>query len=510
MKRAYKITIAAVIITVGILLRVYVALVIRPINGDSAVFALMAKHMSELKEFYIYMPLLHYAGALSSYIAAILFSVFGIAYNSFITVGLLFSSGGLIAGCILSRKILDGFGEIASDLLIAVPSFLIIWHSLLAGVHAENALFIPILLLLAVKINSCSSARAGLLAIISGVISGLALWSTPGSAPAVLTIMTLLFMTRRPRLYFWPIVLFFIGILIGYAPAVIYNTQYPHATLFRMFGRILNLDKSALSSPDMLALVMKQIFWRISTVPESLYRIPRLISELISFPGMLLFLASAVIVLYGWLRRAFENKRTDGIGVVLLYVFWFVTFYALLVGENASRYMIPLVIVSPLLIGSALSRISKQTGTFLMMLLVGSLLYYNISTVRSSYDAYNPGRYIRLTDWLVKNGQMRGYSDYDTAYIAEIESLGKVTLSPTLYHPTFSDRWPDETKVVRGSDNVCYIIDGRRALGAIDTFEDNLARLGLPFVKDKVDVFTVYCGIPGAIRPEDLMPAKRE
>ena len=285
--RAYKITIVSAVIIAGILLRAYMAFVIRPINGDSAVFALMAKHISELKEFYIYMPLSHYAGALSSYVAAGLFSVFGVSYNSFITVGLAFSSAGLIAGCILSRKTLDGFGEAISDLLIAVPSFLIIWHSLLAGVHAENALCIPILLLLAVKINGGNSARPGLLAVVSGVISGLALWSTPGSVPAVLTIITLLLMARRERSYFRTIVLFFIGILIGYAPAIIYNVQYPHATLFRMAGRILNLDGSALSDPDLTALVMRQIFWRISTAPESLHRIPRLISELISFPGML-------------------------------------------------------------------------------------------------------------------------------------------------------------------------------------------------------------------------------
>ncbi len=504
--RAYKITIPAVIIIVGILLRSYIAFAIKPFSGDSAVFALMAKHISEFREFYIYMPLAHYAGAMSSYIGAALFTAFGVSYNSFISGGLIFSSVGLIAGCILSRKILDGFGELISDLLIAIPSVFIIRYSIFAGVLAENALFIPLLLLIAVKINVGDSRRPGLLATISGVVSGIALWATPSSFPAILTVITLLMMTRHRRLPSAAVILFFMGLLIGYTPAIIYNFQNPNATLFRMAGRVLSLDRSALSCPDLPALIFRQICWRLSTVPDSLYRIPRLMAELISFPGMLLFCISTIIVFTGRLSRWFDNRRLDGVGVVLLYTLWNVIFYPLLVGEAASRYMMPLVLAGPFLIGDALSSVSKWTGRFLIIAIAAVFLYYNVSTVKASASLPDSGRYAHLADWLVKNNALYGYSDYDTAYITDFDTLEKATISPTLFHPTFADRWPDKTKEVRNSQNVCYIIDRKRYTGLIKAFENNLAALGLPVNAHQVDGFAVYRDIPGNVRPGQLIP----
>lgn len=499
-----KIAIITTLIALGIIVRAYVAFVIKPINGDSAVFALMAKHMFELKEFFIYVPLNHYAGALSSYIGAGLFAIFGISFNSYIAAGLLFSSSGLILGCILSHKILNGFGAIVSDTLIAIPSFLIIYYSLFTGPHAENFLFIPALLLLAIKINRDEYAYPALFMVIAGCVSGLVIWTTPGAVPAVLTIVTLLFVRKREHFSASQAVLFFAGIALGYAPAIFYNFQYPGATLFRLAGRVLDLDRAALSDPHLLNLVFGKMLWRLSTIPRSLARIPHLTAELISLPAMILLFISIAISLAGSMRKFFNDKRINEIGVILIYVFWFVLFYVFLVGEEANRYIVPLCIVAPFLIGNTISRIVKGRKTAIIIIII-PLLIINVFTIVSQRSVFWADRYTKLTDWLLTNNAVRGYSDYDTAYSAQFISGERVLLSPTLFHPTFSDRWPEDTKKVRSAADVCYIIDGKTYPEVVIKFEDNLTRLRQSYKKEQIGDFTVYRGISPDLHPEDIV-----
>jgi len=60
-------------IVAGVALRILMVLQTVQLDGDSAVFALMAKYIYELKEFPIFIWNAHYAGALPSYLGAFLF-----------------------------------------------------------------------------------------------------------------------------------------------------------------------------------------------------------------------------------------------------------------------------------------------------------------------------------------------------------------------------------------------------------------------------------------------------
>jgi hypothetical protein len=74
-------------------------------DGDCAVFALMAKHIVELKEFPIYVPLAHYNGTLVSYIGAFFFLVFGVSSLSFSLAGLVFTLLWITAMLLLSSHV---------------------------------------------------------------------------------------------------------------------------------------------------------------------------------------------------------------------------------------------------------------------------------------------------------------------------------------------------------------------------------------------------------------------
>ncbi|MBU1807934.1 MAG: hypothetical protein KJ661_00055 [Candidatus Omnitrophica bacterium] len=503
---ARKAAVIPAIIGLGILVRAYVVFVIKPISGDTAVFALMAKHIFELKEFYIYMPMAHYAGAFYSYLSAALFALLGVSYSSFMIVGILSSCAGLIIGCVISNKILNSSGVIISDILIALPAFGMIYYSLYIGVNAENFLFIPLLLLMAIKINRREYANRAVFMAATGLISGLALWLTPAVIPVVLTIMTLFVIGNRGRLLTGAIALFLAGILIGYLPAVIYDFLHPGAAFFRMAGRVLDLNRSALLSPDPFGMICGKIFWRFSTIPGSLARIPRFTSELISLPLTILLFVSIAVSFKGAARRFIKNKYVDDIGVIAIYVLWFIIFYTMLVGEGAGRFMAPLAIVAPFLIGDTLSRIKKFKARHLLLtLMIAALIFCNMGTITRASSVFAAARYTKLTDWLIMNNVTRGYSDYDTAYIVQFESKEKVLVSPTLFDPTFCDRWPENTKMIRGADDVCYIIDGRQYPHIIEPFEKNLSGFGQRYRKDIIGDFTVYRKISHTLEPKDVM-----
>ena len=128
-----------------------------------------------------------------------------------------------------------------------------------------------------------------------------------------------------------------------------------------------------------------------------------------------------------------------------------------------------------------------------------------MGTITRASSVFAAARYTKLIDWLIINNVTRGYSDYDTAYIVQFESKEKVLVSPTLFDPTFCDRWPENTKMIRGADDVCYIIDGRQYPRIIEPFEKNLSGFSQRYRKDIIGDFTVYRKISRALEPKDVM-----
>ena len=83
------------------------------------------------------------------------------------------------------------------------------------------------------------------------------------------------------------------------------------------------------------------------------------------------------------------------------------------------------------------------------------------------------------------------------------ESLKKITMSPTLFHPTFSDRWPQQTAEVRKQDAV-FVIDTWRRPQAASRLERSLKELGVSYEKKAVEEFFVYGDFSRRLLPEEL------
>jgi hypothetical protein len=84
------------------------------------------------------------------------------------------------------------------------------------------------------------------------------------------------------------------------------------------------------------------------------------------------------------------------------------------------------------------------------------------------------------------------------------DSKEEIVISPTLYHPTFSDRYPEFTETVRAAPSAAFIVDDSRDSCAGPELEKGLARLGVRFKKSAAAEFRVYSDFSRKVFPEEL------
>lgn len=476
---------------IGLTIRILYILPPATLDGDSAIFALMAKHISELKEFPIYMWRAHYGGTLSCYVGAALFRLFGVSSATFSAVGVLFSCLWVLFTFIFARKILDYSGSFyASMLALLPPSYVLLFSLRPVGVYIEALIFGSLSLILLITWINKSYHNQTIFYLAFGLVLGIGLWLTPFFLPFLFTIITV-FIIKDKRIFLSNRFLFFvIGLMIGYMPAIIYNFQYPLASFFRIGGRILDLDRSILSSPDLKGIIARKILWRISTIPTSLVRIPILFLSLTGVINTGIFFIAIFWIFKKDFMNFLKNKKMGNMNILIIYVFWFIVFYSTLVGENATRYIVPLYAAFPLLVGKLLSDIRIKSNV-ISLILLGAMLFYNGYSNVHAFLNKKVYHFPELAKWLESKKFLYGYSDWRIAYPVIFESNEKVLISPTLFHPTFSDRRPEYTMKVRNVQDTVFILHRDRNFQAIIDIEKRLSELNVSYKKDIFKEFNV-------------------
>jgi hypothetical protein len=493
----------ALLMMSAIIIRIAFVLRMNTITGDSTVFALMAKQISELKEFPIYLWLCHYGGSLVSYLAAVLFRIFGMSMIVYSMAGVLFSSVWVLLTIMVSKKDLDSSGYIPAALFVVLPPYTVLYLSLyVGGVYAETVLFGALILLFLAKYSKETRNDPGIFALL-GISSGIGLWLSPAVTPFVLTTLTVFLLKDKKIFTSRAIVIFVVSFIAGLLPAIIYNIQYPGAAFFRFAGRILNLDRTVLGLPNLKWILADRMLCRLADLPVFLMRIPVLLCGLMGLLNTaLLFLSLAVLT-----KKAFaeyvKDRKIGLVGISVISVFWSAVFYILLVGENTNRYMLPAYVAFPFLAGALLSRIKARSRFFYIAIILAVLLFnvYDVGNRVSNYKTYH---YPQLTKWLEANEMRYGYSDYETAYETVFYSKEKILVSPTLFHPTFSDRRLQYTSEVRNSNDSFYAVNSALYPLAGPEMEKWLKKLSVGFKKDAVNEFIVYYDFTRKVYPEEL------
>jgi hypothetical protein len=227
---------------------------------------------------------------------------------------------------------------------------------------------------------------------------------------------------------------------------------------------------------------------------------------MIGIPCAALFAGSALLVFKEHSLR--KTPLKDAWGALCLYTLWAVLFYIVLIQEDRDRYMASLCMISPLFIGYLFSRINMRSR-FLAIALLTALLAYNCYTIAYSFPSKGANRYYALAEKLVSAGLRYGFSDYETAYIAQFATKEKSVISPTLFHPTFSDRWPADTKLARNSPEAFYVIDKYQYPEAAWIMDAVCKKRGIRFTKEDVGGFEIYYGLSSKLYPEELLLSER-
>jgi hypothetical protein len=486
------------LIVAGLWVRLLVLLHTKSIGGDCAVFGLMAKQISELKEFPIYLWLAHYSGTLSAYLIAVCFRLFGISAMSYMITGLLVSS--LLAWlCFMAaRKIFPDSDPLFATALVLVPPANVLSLTFLYQ-YGDTLVFVCLALILLMRLSEPDKRGNRVLWAELGLFSGIGLWLSPHFLPILIVEAIFLWVRgERPR-FNGAHAAWAAGFLAGYFPAIFYNIQHPGAQAMRMAGRFLDLGRADMASPHLVRLVTGRFIRRILSVPVSLFRVPALFAEL---SGWLDCIAFAAAGLWLW-RRKDSAPHSDGLALVGLMSLVCVLFYAIFVGENESRLVFPLYLAFALTCGRALSSL-RQIRPRTCWILLATILFVNSVGLASGLRREGT-HYKELADYLLSNNLTRGYSDEWIAYPVIFHSEERVIISPTLFHPTFGDRRPEYTRIVRDAQSPILVLDRNKNAANVPRVESELARLDVSFKKKGLYEFFVFWDLSRKIYPEELV-----
>jgi hypothetical protein len=503
MDRIRNIVIFSGLAIAGLVLRILFLLVPARVYGDVAVFALMARRILELKEFPAYIWLAHYGGTLSSYIAAILYRILGCSAFTYNIMWLLVSIVWVVASFLLAKELLPKAGYLSALALLLMPASGLFYFSLLGIAYGESLLFGSLILLLAARLGALNKEYKAHQYILCGFVCGIGLWVMPVTAPMILSILVM-FAINDKKIFTSGLFLFLVsGFIIGYIPSIIFNIQYPGAAMYRFLGRVLELDRSVLASPDVAKVVLGKALWRLSTVPASLAQIPYMLYKASGIINVLVFFVSFLLILKEEILSLSRTKKLSGIGLAAIYAILYSVFYAIFIGLPQIRYIIPLCLLMPLFAGKLLSDIAVKSKLVFTVLLA-ALLVENAIGINSLFMNKEVHHYKELTDHLASKNIRYGYSDYWLAYPVIFESGEKIIISPTLFHPTFDDRRPEYTKEVEMSGETAFIIDRVQYPDLSDRIESQLKEKGIGYSKDEFLEFTTYYGFSKKVSPGEF------
>ncbi len=214
------------------------------LDGDEAVVGLMARHIAFLGDrpvFYYGQP---YLGSLEAFSAAPLFRVFGANTLLLKLIPTIYSLGFLAVSAVIAKRMFGTAAALATAAYLAVPpSMWAVWSTKARGGYAE-LLFLGQALLLVTLVLAPKPSRR--LALLWGILAGLALWTHPLAVVYLLPAVTFLALGRRVK---WSVAeagLAAAGAVLGMAPLIFDNLTRNFETLAALLQPAdLPLDQGA-------------------------------------------------------------------------------------------------------------------------------------------------------------------------------------------------------------------------------------------------------------------------
>ena len=197
------------------------------VHSDEAIIGLMGKHIAEGRyvPFYMYGQSYNAGAAWEAYLASFLFAIFGVGVIPLKAGIVILSLVGVVLFYRMCNVAYDRRTAIFATLTFAVAPSLLKWHFQVRG-YSWYFLAIPILCALFFSIQSSPAPKIRTL-FLFGLVSGLSIWCLELSTALVVALWLLLIVKGRVSL--WNVAISAIGVLIGYAPAIVFNLTHHFA-----------------------------------------------------------------------------------------------------------------------------------------------------------------------------------------------------------------------------------------------------------------------------------------
>jgi 4-amino-4-deoxy-L-arabinose transferase-like glycosyltransferase len=199
------------------------------IDGDEAVVGLMARHIAFLGErpvFYWGQP---YLGSLEAFSAAPLFTLFDSSTIALKLVPTIYSLGFLLVTSLLARRLFGTAPALATAAYLAIPpSMWAVWSTKARGGYAELLFLGACLLMVTLLLSTRASSK---LALLWGLVAGLAFWTHLLAIVFILPALLYLALARRTSWHAREVGLALLGALLGMFPLLAYNAANGLPTL---------------------------------------------------------------------------------------------------------------------------------------------------------------------------------------------------------------------------------------------------------------------------------------
>ncbi len=484
-----------------------------PFNSDEAIVALMARHIlhGERPVFFYGQA---YLGATDAWLVAISFSIFGENVLAIRLVHILLFAGVVFTTYLLARRYLQSeWGARSAMLWMALPpTMLTLYTTATLGGYTETLLLGNILLLMADgQWLLADRGRAGRWLLL-GIIAGFAFYTFPLILSYLIPIGLLLL--YRLRLKVWrEYVIALAGVVIGSAPWWLALIQSGGALLAEMTGSAV--AGTIASSGPIGGLGIRLLnFFLFGTAAWWGLRYPWSAEFVLPVLGIgaLMFYLGAV---------GYAVKRGPrvlwGMFAILLMTFLITPFG----GDPSGRYFLPLYVPLAIFTAMLLQRFRKQNviiASLLLTLLVG----YNVVGTLAAAAQNPPGittqfdpitwidhtRDQELIDFLLSNGETRGYTNYwvqtPIAFLSgeRIISAARLPYHLALDYTPRDDRYPPFTQAVRAAPHAFFITVNHPNLDTL--IRERLRALGVTFKEHTIGNYHIFYALSRKVEPEEL------
>ena len=435
-------------------------------DADEAVFGLMAQKIKALEEFPIYCWEAQYAGAVVSYMAAIIFYFWG---SGFFQLHLTMLPMALVTSVLfylIYRKMFNAMEALMGVFFLIFCPYFVLRHTMGAyGGYGETCLGIALIILISWRIrDKLTSVNLPYLSFLLGVVSGFFFYILFLVLPAVIAFAIPEVWRAQKRRGITILSHFVLGGTIGLSPMIIHSLTTRGGTFLRAAGRSLSIGMESIHIPPVELLVV--IFTaKISYLKTWFASFPYMLGHFVlpEFVGKRVLEVAGMflaVVLIGFVFTVFfktksfsdihERSRRFAYFLVFLILFQWIA------NLNRPRHLLPLLFIIPVALFSLMQgRPYWKTAVIALMITTFGFQTYGMMQ-KMKYSMWDPNPAVRIMEEI---GIKEFYGSYWTTYPILFLSRGELIGSPYLlpYNETLSDRRPEDSRRVRNSLKPAFV-----------------------------------------------------